>query len=106
MRVHGSLERSVAFNRRRYMRHTVSIGGGLSANIRPASPVTVVNLSCGGCGIETELLLNPDDRVWLRLSGFEAWPCKVAWAEDGRAGLSFDHPLHPAVVAHIAGLGE
>lgn len=99
----ASLERSVAYNRRRYIRHPVQIGAGLSANIRPSSPVAVTDISCGGCGIETESLLNADDKVWLRLAGFEAWPCKVVWAEDGRAGLSFDHPLHPAVVAHIAG---
>jgi hypothetical protein len=103
MRVPASLERSVAFNRRRYVRHPVQIGAGLSANIRPSTPVAVTDLSCGGCGIETESVLNPTDKVWLKLPGFEAWPCKVVWAEDGRAGLSFDHPLHPAVVAHITG---
>jgi hypothetical protein len=106
MRVNGSLERGVAFNRRRYVRYQVQVGAGLSANIRPSSPVAVTDLSCGGCGLETELLLNLDDRVWLKLPGFEAWPCKVVWAEDGRAGLSFDHRLHPAVVDHVAALGD
>jgi hypothetical protein len=106
MRVSGSLERGLAFNRRRYVRHQVQVGAGLSANIRPSTPVSVTDLSCGGCGIETELLLNPDDRVWLKLPGFEAWPGKVVWAEDGRAGLAFDHPLHPAVVDHVVASGH
>jgi hypothetical protein len=106
MRVSGSLERGLAFNRRRYVRHQVQVGAGLSANIRPSTPVSITDLSCGGCGIETELLLNPDDRVWLKLPGFEAWPCKVVWAEDGRAGLAFDHSLHPAVVDHVVASGN
>jgi hypothetical protein len=34
----------------------------------------------------------------------EAWPGRIAWAEDGRGGLSFDRPMHEAVVARYTGL--
>ena len=105
MRVPAALERGVAFDRRRYLRHAVQVGGGLSANIRPSVPVLVVDLSTGGCGLELDVDLEPNGRVWLKLPGLESWPARVAWSRDGRAGLSFDHPLHPAVVAHIAARG-
>ena len=102
MRVQAALERGVAFDRRRYFRHSVQIGGGLSANIRPSIQVVVVDLSTGGCGLELDAELERDSRVWLKLPGLESWPARVAWTEDKRAGLAFDHPLHPAVVGHIA----
>ena len=105
MRVAAALERGVAFDRRRYVRHAVAIGGGLSANIRPATPIVVVDLSAGGCGIEIGIHVDVDTLVWLKLPGLESWPCRVAWSRDGRAGLTFDHPLHPAVVERFVAAG-
>lgn len=102
MRLAASIERGMAFDRRRYERHRVQIGAGLYENVRPTTPITVTDLSTGGCGIETTLDLNVDARVWLKLPGVESWPCRVAWVQGHRAGLSFDHPLHPAVVARFA----
>lgn len=101
MRVAASLERGAAYDRRRYQRHVVQLGAGLSANIRPATRVTVTDLSTGGCGIELAIHVEPDARVWLKLPGLESLPARVAWTADGRAGLAFDHPLHPAVVDHV-----
>ena len=98
MRINASLERSTAYARRRYVRHPVRIGAGLSENIRPSAAITVIDLSTGGCGIETDLHLEEGARVWLKLPGLESWPGRVAWCADGRAGLSFDAPLHPAVI--------
>jgi hypothetical protein len=37
-------------------------------------------------------------RVWLKLPGLESWSARIAWTQDKRAGLSFDRPLHQAVV--------
>jgi hypothetical protein len=36
-------------------------------------------------------------RVLLTLPGLEVWPATVVWFGDGRGGLKFDRPLHPAV---------
>jgi hypothetical protein len=105
MRVVAGLERGAAYDRRRYVRHEVRLGSGLSANIRPSLQVLVVDLSAGGCGIELSIHLEEGARVWLKLPGMESLPARVAWTEDGRAGLAFDHPLHPAVVAHVAAKG-
>ena len=106
MRISAAIERGVQFDRRRYMRQAVQVGGGLSANIRPSTPILVTDLSIGGCGIELDIELEPGSRVWVKLPGLENLPARVAWADGARAGLSFDNPLHPAVVAHIAGTCE
>lgn len=101
MRVAASLERATACDRRRFERHAVRVGAGLAGNIRPSSPIMVVDLSTGGCGIETELHLECEMRVWLKLPGLESWPCRVVWSADGRAGLAFDRPMHQAVVGRF-----
>lgn len=103
MRLAATLERGSAADRRRFMRHPVSVGAGLaSANDRPGAPVIVVDLSTHGCGLETAGHCEVGARVWLKLPGLESWPSRIAWAEGDRAGLSFDRPLHQAVVDRYA----
>jgi hypothetical protein len=98
MRLAASLERKSAYDRRQSVRQPVSIGAGLRADDRPASGIVVVDLSTHGCGIEATCYLEVGARVWLKLPGLESWPAHVAWAQDRRAGLSFDRPLHDSVV--------
>ena len=103
MRVAALLERKAAEDRRRFMRHPVSVGAGLASDSgRPAAPVTVVDLSTHGCGLEVSGHCEPGTRVWLKLPGLESWPAHIVWAEADRAGLSFDRPLHQAVVERYA----
>jgi hypothetical protein len=103
MRVAALLERGAAEDRRRFMRHDVSVGAGLaSASDRPSAPVTVVDLSTHGCGLEVAGHCEPGSRVWLKLPGLESWPARIVWAQGDRAGLSFDRPLHPGVVGRYA----
>lgn len=102
MRLAAALEQRPAFDRRRYMRHPVQIGGGLGDNGRASVPITVIDLSTSGCGIETANHLEHDSRVWLKLPGLASLPCRVAWFSDGHAGLNFENPMHPAVVEHIS----
>ena len=98
MRVAARLERAMAQDQRRYARVAVRVSAGLGAADRPSSPVTVTDLSSHGCGIEIDSHVEPGARVWIRLPGLESWGARVAWARDGRAGLAFDRPMHPAVV--------
>jgi hypothetical protein len=98
MRLAASLERGSAYDRRQHVRLPVSIGAGLRADNRPASSIIVVDLSTHGCGFEATCHLEMGLRVWLKLPGMESWPARIAWTEEGRGGLSFDRPLHPAVV--------
>ncbi len=98
MRVAAALELSSAKDQRRYMRYAVRLDGSLGEASRPTSQIIVIDLSTHGCGIETSANLTTGARVWLKLPGLESWPSRVIWAQDGRAGLSFDRPLHDAVV--------
>ena len=98
MRVAARLERPAAHDQRRFARVGVSVPAGLRAPERPFSPVTVIDLSPNGCGIESQSHVEPGARVWIALPNLESWPARVCWAADGRAGLEFDRPLHPAVV--------
>ena len=99
MRIAAMLERPAADDRRRHLRRPVNIGAGLREPERPASSVTVVDLSTDGCGIELASHVTVGARVWLKLPGLESWDARVAWCDDGRAGLQFIRPLHPAVVS-------
>ena len=99
----ASLERGSEYDRRRFVRTSVQVGAGLRGDDRPSTPVTVFDLSPGGAGIETgEAFVEPGMRVWLKLPGLQSWAARVAWSEGGRTGLSFDSPLHPAVVERYA----
>jgi hypothetical protein len=98
MRLAANLKKSEMGDARRYARHHVQIGGAVRDGATPSYPVTVVDLSTHGCGLELTSHLSVGERVWLKLPGLENWRAEVRWSEDGRAGLSFVTPFHPAVV--------
>jgi hypothetical protein len=98
MRIAARLERAAAQDQRRFARHSVHVSAGLGAPDRPSSPVTVVDLSTHGCGIEIDSHLEAGARVWIALPGLEPWPSRVMWLQDRRAGLAFDRSLHQGVV--------
>lgn len=98
LRVAARLERPSPYDQRRHVRHPVHIGAAVRVGERPSSPILVVDLSTSGCGVETRGHLDIGARVWLKLDGLQAWAARVAWTQDDRAGLTFDQPLHPAVV--------
>ena len=106
MRLRAELERGAAYDRRRYLRHPTSLGGGLAVNLKTSVDVTVTDLSVGGCGITSTVELEPGARVWIRLPGLENRPARVVWSDGDRAGLSFDMPFHPAVVDRFVAAGR
>lgn len=57
----------------------------------------ISNLSTHGCDLKLSSPLVTGDRVWVRLPSIEPWAARIAWTKDSLAGLSFEHPLHPAV---------
>ena len=102
MRVAAMLERGMAEDRRRFMRYPVNVGAGLaSGSERPAAPVTVVDLSSHGCGIEVAGHCEPGARVWLKLPGLESLHSRVVWMKGHWLGCEFVRPLHPAVLDMI-----
>ncbi len=67
-----------------------------------AMAIELRNISSLGCGFEADCRFDPGDRVLLTLPGLEIWPATVTWWRDGRGGLSFSRPLHPAVAERFA----
>lgn len=65
------------------------------------APVVVEDLSTTGFRTDWPYRLNKDDRVWLKLPGYEALPARVAWFADFHVGCRFEHALHPAVLDTI-----
>jgi hypothetical protein len=98
LRIAARLKRAAARDQRRFALHAVSLSAGLDGPDRPSRPVTVTDLSTHGCGIEIASHLEAGARVWIALAGLEPWASRVMWVQDGRAGLSFDRPLHQSVV--------
>lgn len=70
-------------------------------NYRPM-PIELKDISNHGCGFESHCMFDPGARVLLTLPGLEVWPATVTWWRDGRGGLSFNKPLHPAVAERFA----
>jgi hypothetical protein len=69
--------------------------------LRPMS-VELHDISTHGCGIVSDCTLAPGARVLLDLPGLEIWSATVVWWQDGRGGLRFCRPMHPAVAARFA----
>ncbi|WAT19246.1 PilZ domain-containing protein [Aurantiacibacter sp. MUD11] len=58
----------------------------------------VLDLSAGGCMVEFHgSAARPGERVLVTLPGLSALPGELVWAEDGRAGIAFEAPLHETV---------
>jgi len=57
--------------------------------------VTIRNLSAGGLMAEAIGQFAPGDRIAVDISGLGSLNGSIAWARDGRIGLSFDTPIDP-----------
>jgi len=86
---------------RKIGRSDTRIPATLRQPTRQRFPISVINLSARGCGIETKSPPPLGAMAWLRLPGLESWFATIAWSEPGRAGLDFTQPLHPAVVEKL-----
>ena len=40
--------------------------------------------------------------MFVTISKFQSFAGQVVWNKEGRIGIEFETPLHPAVVDHIA----
>jgi len=92
--------------RRNGGRFALQLPGGLRRSGDRQKPVTLAGLSAEGCTVKDVINLRVGERVWVRLPGLEAQQAQIRWTTLGKAGLSFDRPLHGAVVERIRGLGR
>ncbi len=89
-------------DQRRTIRHRSNELARVRQLKQPPEMIRVTDISTHGCGFRTRCWLPAGTRLLLNLPGLEVWLATVAWFEDGRGGLRFDHPLHPAVAARFA----
>ncbi|APE29348.1 PilZ domain-containing protein [Aurantiacibacter gangjinensis] len=65
----------------------------------------VLDISAGGCMVDFHgSAARPGERVLATLPGLSALPGELVWAEDGRAGIAFETPLHETVLDRLAQL--
>lgn len=91
-----------AGNRRQARRHRSNELARIRQLKQPPEMIHVTDISTDGCGFRSKAALPEGTRLLLNLPGLEVWFATVAWFEDGRGGLKFDRPLHPAVAARFA----
>lgn len=82
----------------------------LFAKFRAANGSTldlaVLDLSAAGCMVEkTFRAFQEGERVLIKLPGLSFMPAQVVWIEATTAGITFEHVLHDAVLAHLKGSG-
>ena len=66
--------------------------------------VLVSDLSTDGFRCETHYRVSPNSLVWLTIPGLSPLECRVVWANGKAYGCAFTHPLHIAVLEHVARL--
>jgi hypothetical protein len=77
-----------------------------AATLRPfrsgSEPIRIVDMSTTGCGFESRWPFREGMTALLYLPGLEPWTATVKWWDDGRGGIEFVRPLHPAVADRFA----
>ncbi len=70
---------------------------------REAVDARLINLSSHGFMAETEALIEPGARVWLKLPGVARANALVLWTRSGRIGGEFASPIDPLKVFQALG---
>lgn len=85
---------------RRHQRLDVRIQAALREAGRHRFEVEILDLSEGGCQLDTRFYLKPGSRIWLAFPGLSAMQALVAWNRGWHYGCQFEPPLHPAIFDH------
>jgi hypothetical protein len=69
---------------------------------RKRETVTLYNLSCGGCMIETaSTAAEVDERVTVLVTDGTSIPGRIVWRIEKNAGIKFEIPLHHKLVERL-----
>lgn len=98
MSIRGQLAQVPQKDLRKYSRRAVNIAARLRDRGTSLIEVEVLDLSTNGCRIQTNVAIDPQSYVWLKLPGMEALFTRVIWVEDKLAGCEFLAPLHRGVI--------
>ena len=88
--------------RRQSRRRLVNFAAALSGEGASTFPVSVSDISEGGCKLFCEQSVERDSDLWLKLPGLEARRIRVAWAKGHDLGCEFDTPLYAAEIETLA----
>ena len=97
-----TLEKSPRVEQRRFGRVVVGAAVSVTAKEVGRETGTIENLSVGGCAVNAPGYFPVGARIFVSITKFQSFAGQVVWQKDGRIGIQFDTPLHPAVVDHIA----
>ena len=81
----------------------VTLTGDLGNSRFGKRKVQLINISAGGCCVETGLELPQGTAIIVTIPGLTPIGCEVRWSTQGAIGLQFAAPLHPSVVDAIEG---
>ncbi len=93
-------------NGRRADRRIVNLAARLRDPGAIVTDVDIVDLSTDGFMARGEIALEPGSYAWLKLPGLEPQNSRLVWAEGGKAGFEFLHPLHPGTLQMLVELGR
>lgn len=80
--------------RRRLVNFSASLRDGATRSIK----IRVADLSTTGCKLESDLELQTNQEVWVKLTGMDAVRAHVIWNDGGQAGCKFSIPIDPSVL--------
>ena len=81
---------------RKAPRRIVNLAAALREEGATIAPVQIVDISLGGCRIDSDVPIEAGAQVWLKLPGLETKRSRVVWTQGRQGGCEFDVPLHPA----------
>jgi hypothetical protein len=87
--------------RRRGRRIALALSATVREQRKSRAVVHLVDMSSFGCRVELPCGPLAEPWVWLSIAGLETQYCRVAWQENGFAGLEFATALSDAVLESL-----
>lgn len=94
----GQLARLADGDGRRAERRIVNLAAHLREPGSEVADAGIQDLSVHGFKAATDMALEPEMKVWLKLEGLEPQSCRVVWVKGTEAGFEFSQPLHAATL--------
>jgi hypothetical protein len=87
--------------RRARSRSSIRMNIGLRESGSASETAIALYIAEAGCGLMSQSALPRGYSLWVELPSVEPLYSTVAWSSDGRLGVSFNRPLHPAVLRNV-----
>jgi hypothetical protein len=101
MQIEAELAPLPRHDRRWFERSPAEIAAAFRGRGRRRLPVQLIDLSPRGCRVKLCGNVAIGSHAWIMLPTLESWYARVAWSENGEAGLDFERPLHEAVTRMV-----